>query len=171
MAVDGLIFERADERDAPAIQRVAAESWRATYKGIFTEDLIASFRERNYSIEGLRHSINSPGAVMLVVRDGERIVGFCQFGDGRGPQLYRMYVLPDYWRLGIGGRFVEMMEDEWRRRGVSEYFCFVHGRNEIGKAFYVKHGFVHVPERDAEDEWCMVKRITSFSAPEPPSSG
>jgi hypothetical protein len=37
--------------------------------------------------------------------------------------------------------------------------CHVHAKNEIGKAFYLKHGFVHVPDRDHEDEWCIVKRI------------
>jgi GNAT superfamily N-acetyltransferase len=95
---------------------------------------------------------------VLVARDARQVVAFCHFGEGRGPELYRMYVLPSYWRQGIGARFVALMEDEWRARGVTEYFCYVHGRNEIGKAFYLKHGFVHAPERDTEDGRCMVKR-------------
>jgi GNAT superfamily N-acetyltransferase len=166
-----LVFERADERDAPGIQRVAAESWRATYKDIFADDVITSFLGWAYSTESLRRAIRNPRAVFLVVKDGDRVVGFCHFGEGRGPELYRMYLLPDYWRRGIGTRFVALVKDEWRARGVSEYFCVVHGRNEIGKAFYLKHGFVHVPERDAENGWRMVKRIEPERALETPSPG
>jgi uncharacterized protein with von Willebrand factor type A (vWA) domain len=35
----------------------------------------------------------------------------------------------------------------------------VHSRNEIGKAFYVRQGFSHRPEQDADDEWYMEKTL------------
>jgi len=160
MIAGSLTYTRADEADIEGIQHVAAKTWRATYKGIFSEEFIASFLGRAYSTEALQRSIRNPQALFLVAKDADRVVGYCHFGPGeRGPELYRMYVLPDYWRAGIGTRFVHMMEAHWREQGVSEYSCVVHARNEIGKAFYLKHGFVHEPARDQADEWCMVRRI------------
>jgi ribosomal protein S18 acetylase RimI-like enzyme len=69
--------------------------------------------------------------------------------------------MPDYHRQGIGTELIRRVEEELRAQSVSQYFCFVHSRNEIGKAFYLKHSFVHVPERDspAESDWCMEKTL------------
>jgi len=159
--MSALIFDRAREEDVPGIRHVAEASWRTTYRDIFAPEYIAEFLHRSYSIDGLMRSVRNQNAVFLVCRDGSRVVGFCHFGPGRhGSELYRMYVLPDYWRSGIGAQFVQMMEEEWWRQGVIEYYCYVHGQNEIGKAFYLKHGFVHDPARDQDDEWYIVKTTT-----------
>lgn len=155
-----VVIVQAREEDVEGVQRVASESWHATYREIYDREYISQFLERAYSTDGLRRSIQSGRGVFLVVKDGNRGVGFCHVGPGeRGAQLYRMYVLPDNWRAGIGARFVATMEAALREQGVREYYCYVHGRNEIGKGFYRKQGFVHAPEHDQSDEWCMVKWI------------
>jgi hypothetical protein len=51
--------------------------------------------------------------------------------------------------------------EEWlMSRGVTGYSCFVHARNEIGKAFYQKMGFIHRPADDHDDEWSLWKQLT-----------
>jgi RimJ/RimL family protein N-acetyltransferase len=148
--------------DAEAIHGVARESWEATYRDIYTPEFISEFVDRNYSVEGLERSIAGGRSTYLVARDFGRVVGFCHFGIGpRGPELYRMYLRPDYWRSGIGRRFVHMMEAGWRAQGVAAYFCYVHERNEVGKGFYLKARFVHDPSRDDADEWCLVRQVPS----------
>jgi ribosomal protein S18 acetylase RimI-like enzyme len=151
---------QAWEEDVEGVQRVASESWHATYREIYDREYIAQFLERAYSTEGLRRAIQSDRSVFLVARDGHRVVGFCHAGPGeRGHQLYRIYVLPDCWRAGIGERLLATMEAALREQGIREYYCYVHSRNEIGKSFYRKQDFVHAPQHDQADEWCMVKRI------------
>ncbi len=163
--MDDFTFSKATEADVTGIQFTAEESWRATYKDIFTESFISTFLARAYSTENLKRSVNSQRTTFLVAKEDDFVVvGFCHFGPNisdDGIELYRLYVDPDYWRLGIGGRLLALMETHLREQGIDEYYCYVHGRNEVGKAFYVKSGFQHDPARDkpADEEWYMVKRL------------
>lgn len=155
-----LAIDRATEADVEGIRRVASIGWRTTYRDIYTPEHIGDFIDRAYSLEGLTRSVSRPHQVFLVARDGRWVVGFCHFGPSdAGFQLYRMYVVPAYWRVGIGARFMALMEEHLRGLGAADYHCYVQERNEIGKAFYRKAGFVHEASRDQEDEWYMVKRL------------
>ncbi len=155
-------YGTAEERDISSIRETARVSWQATYTEIFPAEFITSFLSRHYSAESLRAAIHSSRSIFLVVRAGERVIGCCNFGEaisGEGQQLYRLYVDPAYWRHGIGGKLLGIMEERLREQGVSAYFCYVHGENEVGKAFYVKQGFAHDPMRDADEEWFMRKEL------------
>jgi diamine N-acetyltransferase len=150
--------------DVAGIQKAAELSWRATYKDIFSEEFITRFLEQAYASDALERSVTGGRSDFLVARDGERVIGFCHFGpslEGE-TELYRLYVVPEYWRKGIGGRLVEMMEGRLSSRGVAAYHCYVHTDNEIGKSFYARRGFAHVPARDRSDghcEVCLVRRL------------
>jgi ribosomal protein S18 acetylase RimI-like enzyme len=160
--VETIEYGSAEERDISSVQETARASWQATYSNIFPAEFIANFLSRAYSAESLHRAIHSSRSIFLVARAGERVVGFCNFGEaisGEGQQLYRLYVDPTYWRHGIGGKLLGIMEERLREQGVSAYFCYVHGENEVGKAFYVKQGFVHDSTRDADEEWFMLKRL------------
>jgi ribosomal protein S18 acetylase RimI-like enzyme len=74
-------------------------------------------------------------------------------------KLFRIYLLPEFLRQGIGGLLLAKGEQYLRKQGFSSYFCFVHNANELGKRFYEKQGFHHVPERDHNDEWFMEKKL------------
>ncbi len=155
-----LVYAQALEADAEDIQRVAGESWRVIYRDIYSLEYIAEFVARAYSIEGLVRAVRNPRSVFLVAKDSTRVVGFCHYGEGpQGPELFRMYVLPENWRTGAGSRFLQLLESRLVERGVSEYFCYVHARNEIGKGFYLKSGFVHDAAHDKDDEWCMRRTL------------
>lgn len=163
--MDDFTFETAAEADIAGIQFTAEESWRATYRGIFPDAFIDQFLANAYSKESLTRAIKNPRTPFLVAKeDGVAVVAFCQYGpslSGEDMELYRLYVDPDYWRLGLGGRLLEMLESDLRAKGVSRYFCYVHALNEVGKAFYLKRGFVHEATRDksADQEWCMEKTL------------
>ncbi len=164
-----ITYTLAQEADVEGIQHVASESWRATYRRIFTPEFISDFLASAYSTEGLSGSARNPDHIFLVAKDGPEVVGFCHYGVGRqGPELFRMYVLPGYWRSGTGTGFLSLLEARLAGHGVAEYCCYVHSRNEIGKAFYHKWGFVHDSSRDREEEWCMVRRLAEdLSTPRP----
>jgi len=40
------------------------------------------------------------------------------------------------------------------------YHYFVHKDNELGKRFYMRRGFRHVPASDRDDEWYMEKTLS-----------
>ena len=153
--------------DAPAIRNVALESWPATYHGVFTPDFIASFLDRNYSVESLEQAIAFTWQDDFRIFDAAidergRVVGFLQMSlKGDHPFLWRLYVLPSHQRQGIGLALLTRLEDHLRSRSSSSYGLMVHSRNKIGKAFYLKQGFVHRPEKDENDEWFMEKVLNA----------
>ncbi|MBI3659563.1 GNAT family N-acetyltransferase [Candidatus Acetothermia bacterium] len=158
-------YRAAQPEDAPAIQRVAGESWHFTYKDIFTFEYITNFITRAYAVESLERQIQNPKHFFEVATTAkDEAVGFAHCGNrGTDAELFRLYLLPEYLRRGIGGTLIRRIEERLRAQGYSKYFCYVHERNEIGKAFYLKHGFVHVLERDNKDEkdWYMEKILSS----------
>src|SRR5262245_55974228 len=90
-----------------------------------------------------------------------QIIGFCNIGlPTRGAQLSRLYLPPTYIGRGIGRRLLERGEAFMRTRRLPSYYCFVHKDNELGKRFYLRHGFRHHLESDQNDEWYMEKQLT-----------
>ena len=151
--------------DAAAIHLVALESWPATYQHIFAPEVISSFLDRNYSVEALEQAISftlrdSFRVFEVAVDESSRVVGFLQMADKDGQAfVWRVYVLPECQRQGIGAAFLARLEDHLRAHSRASYGLMVHGKNEIGKAFYLQHGFVHRPEQDQEGEWFMQKDL------------
>ena len=93
--------------------------------------------------------------------DGDQIVGFCNIGaTSRGAELFRIYLRPGYIGTGVGSRLLERGEQFVRAQGLPSYYCFVHRDNELGKRFYFRRGFRHVPALDREDEWYMEKTLS-----------
>ena len=69
-------------RDLRAVQEVARITWSETYRGIIPEDERASFVERVYSEESLKHRMET-GVFLVAMMDGE-VVGFADFDPDAG---------------------------------------------------------------------------------------
>ena len=149
--------------DAEAVQAVARAAWHFTYRDIFEAAFIDQFVDTNYAPSGLRalvSRIEAGQTFFAVAVRGDGIVGFCQIGQTpQGAELFRIYLLPDCVGQGVGSRLLAAGEQYLRRHGYDRYGCYVHRANEIGKRFYAKQGFRHVPERDRDDEYRMEKRL------------
>ena len=141
--------------DAADIQRVARASWRDTYRDIFEPAFIEDFLARNYSEAALASAAEAAAtrdraAFLVAERDGE-IVGYLDFGEGpRGPELFRIYADPAHYGTGVGSAL--LAELHRRIEGVVDtYVLDVHSRNERGRAFYDRNGFVMVGGGATED--------------------
>ncbi len=151
--------------DIPSIQETARASWYETYKDIFTGQFIGEFLARAYSTENLRRSLQNHESDFLVARDNEQVIAFCHFGPTSREiapaeiELYRIYVHPNYWRIGIGGRLLEMMEARLIAQNIEQYFCYVHSDNAIGKNFYLRRHFEHLSAYDRDNEYCLIKHL------------
>ena len=77
----------------------------------------------------------------------------------RGAELFRIYLRPAYIGTGVGSALLAR-EHSLRTRSVPSYYCFVHKDNELGKCFYLRQGFRHLPGSDRDDEWYMEKTIS-----------
>ncbi len=160
---EDVIVRPLQTSDAPKIHAVALEAWQHTYREIFDQQYIEDFVNRNYSekaIVSLFPRIQSGSMFFDVAERGSTIIGFCNLGiNNQSAELYRIYLLPAFIGRGIGRKMLESCEAFVAGRGRNSYFCFVHKGNEVGKRFYLKSGFRHIPEKDREDEWFMEKDI------------
>ena len=156
-----LTYADATAADIAGIQSAALESWRATYRDILSPDFIEDFVARNYAHAALHIAIQRSADIFLVAKDRERVVGFCHLGDrGGGPELYRLYLVPEYWGRGAGSRLLALLEQRLRERGITAYRCYVHERNERAKAFYARRGFAHDSACDDGDDECLRKSVS-----------
>ena len=150
-----LTVRDATPEDAAAIGLVAQASWRDTYRDIFEPEFIEGFLARNYSETALasaadRAADQDAAAFLVAERDGA-IVGYLHFGDGpRGPELYRIYADPAHYGTGVGSALLAELHRRIEGR-VAAYVLDVHSRNERGRAFYDRNGFVAVGGGATED--------------------
>ena len=132
--------------DAKRIAEIAHASWRDTYRGIFEPQFIDEFLATNYAPDALasaadRASARDDAHFLVAERDGE-IVAYAHYGVGeRGPQLWRIYADPAHYGTGAGSALLDELES---RLDVDTYQLDVHSRNERGRAFYDRRGFVIV---------------------------
>ena len=67
--------------------------------------------------------------------------------------------MPDYIGKGIGNDLLGLGEKYIKEKKARDYFIFVHKENKLGKNFYKKKGFIHMPDKDKEDEFYMKKHL------------
>lgn len=166
--VPDYLIRVARQADLPAIQTTAAASWRATYGTYMQPTFIENFLARAYSLDVLGLHVSDPKSRFLVVEAGSEVVGFGQVGPAlprrddapvAPADLFRLYLLPDWQRRGIGRVLLGKLEGWLRAQGYSRYGAYVHVRNEPAKSFYQSRGFIHVPDCDVHDEWYLIKEL------------
>jgi ribosomal-protein-alanine N-acetyltransferase len=136
----------AEPADAEAIARVARASWAETYREILEPAFVADFLDRNYQpaalAEQAARAVDAPDGHFLVAeRDGE-VVSFAQFGVGsRGPELFRIYADPAHFGTGSGSALLAELHRRLAGQ-IDAYVLEVHSKNDRGRAFYDRNGFV-----------------------------
>jgi ribosomal protein S18 acetylase RimI-like enzyme len=162
--MDAIVYRSLQTSDGEAVFAVAREAWQFTYARIFDTAFIDQFVRTHYAPERLRALVPLVETHQLffeVALAADQLIGFCHMGPAaRGAELFRIYLRPASIGCGIGSALLERGERFLRTQGFPTYSCFVHKDNELGKRFYLRHGFRHRPESDQHDEWYMEKPLT-----------
>ena len=107
------------------------------------------------------HLATSTGAVGTGNGRGGAIVGYLHFGVGaRGPHLFRIYADPIAYGSGVGSVLLDELHRRLDERGIGSYELEVHERNERGRAFYDRKGFVIVDVPTTSPGWELTLRRT-----------
>lgn len=136
--------------DISHVQSIAHETWIYTYEGIYSKDFIHSFLSRAYSNENLGRSVErdlqSPKRSFLIAEFNKEVVGYAQTSQVNEEEyeLLRIYVLPEYHKMGIGKGFIQ--EYIQVLKPIKKLFAWVAKENHNGRAFYEKSGFKEVEE-------------------------
>jgi ribosomal protein S18 acetylase RimI-like enzyme len=141
----------ATPADARAIAGVLVRSWRAAYRGLLPDDVLAdlsvSDRERFWS-DILTARPAHTRIVVAAIEDA--VVGFAATGPPLVPDdradptlgdLYALYLDPDVWCRGIGARLHAAALDRLRSCGFTHAGLWVLDTNERASRFYIRHGW------------------------------
>jgi len=141
----------ATRADAHGIATVIVRSWRAAYRGLLPDDVLAGLsipeRERYWS-DAL--TARPPRTGMVVATIADAVVGFAATGPPLVPadradptlgDLYALYLVPDVWRRGIGTRLHDAALDRLRSCGFTRAGLWVLDTNERALRFYCRHGW------------------------------
>lgn len=112
-----LSIRRAELPDIPLIRRMAAVVFRSTYASILSSDQMEYMMDLMYSERSLRDQVCGDGKHFFIAEWDGSPAGYASYeferflGDGRPLfHLQKLYVLPAYRGLGIGGAMVDVVK-------------------------------------------------------------
>jgi len=97
----------ASARDIPALGKLLAETWRATYDTLYGVEKVTQLIAAWHSPEAIAHNIARLDGEYLVADDGNELGGmtFASMSgvdDVKSIKLHQLYVRPGFHRMGIG---------------------------------------------------------------------
>jgi GNAT superfamily N-acetyltransferase len=137
--------------DAEALGALHVAAWRAAYRGLMPERVIAA-RTLDERVRGWRERLAAPAAgtiTWVAVAPGApgALLGFCSTGPCRdgdvapgAGEVYALYVEPARLGRGLGRRLLGHALDDLRARGRSEVVLWVLDGNARAERFYARAG-------------------------------
>lgn len=142
--------------DAEAIACAHVASWRTSYQGIVSDEILANLsveeRARNWQRQ---LEAPQPGCFVYVAEQDGNILGFSSGGPERSGDLtykgevYALYLVKECQRQGIGRMLVEASVISLLANGVESMLIWVL-RDNPSRQFYEAIGGVYVREQEIE---------------------
>ena len=136
-------IERATVEHLAGISALAAVIWRAHYPGIISPAQIDHMLARMYNVATMRHELEDGVTWFRALVDGE-LRGFASVGPtdiASEFKLHKLYVHPDWQRLGLGSALLQECESTARAPGATMLTLNVNQRNAVALAAYRQRGF------------------------------
>jgi GNAT superfamily N-acetyltransferase len=137
--------------DAHALATVHVASWRAAYRGLMPDEVLAGLsvpeREQRWTD---RLAAPAPRTSVVVAIDARQFVGFAAVGpplvaiDRADPtlgDLYALYLDPGHWGRGIGAPLHAAALDRLATHGFTHAGLWILDGNERAQRFYLRHGW------------------------------
>lgn len=154
--------------DAKSIAKVHIESWQAIYHGIIPDSVLDNLslekREQEWH-ERLRSGINA----WVTVVDG-KVIGFASVCPSRDDdtdpkvvaEISAIYLLPEFWRKGIGQKLCQTLFNEVIKKGFKEITLWVLESNNQAAQFYESIGFVATGDVSTDHIGCQNFRVVRY---------
>lgn len=120
-------LRQAEERDIPALARVAAAAYRHAFSAILEPQALASF-----DLDCFTRRFARDWPKIVLAQDDDAVIGFALVSD---ETLRMLFVRPDRLGAGTGARLLRAAMARGARR--LETFH----ANEAARAFYERHGW------------------------------
>jgi len=141
-----IVIRLAVRADAPDMAVVHMRSWEAAYKDIVPEEYI---REKNALRPALwERVLSEANTTQYIIKKDGKTAGMMGIGPSRdedaGGDVYELmglYLLPEYFRQGIGSQTMEFAFNKSREVGYKTMTVWLLTDNLNAKRFYEKCGF------------------------------
>jgi ribosomal protein S18 acetylase RimI-like enzyme len=152
-------IRRAEQADAKALAQVHEATWRETYAGLMSDQMLdAMTADARAEVWGriLSGATGRPATVYVAERDG-RLVAFSSCGPqtdeelagaGYGGEFTSVYVLKTDQRQGLGTRLMRTMMDDLAERGLAGFTLWVPRENIPARSLYEQLGGKLVGQRE-----------------------
>lgn len=137
------IVPMTSEEEAAGKAYVHCMAWKEAYRGLIDQAFLDA-RTLAFSEERALRAFRA-GVTTLLAKDGDRVVGFADYGPCRGDDLpsagevYAIYLLADYYGQGIGTRLMNAALQNMSERDT--FVVWVLKGNDRAIRFYQSLGF------------------------------
>ena len=137
------IVPMTSEEEAKGKAYVHCRAWKEAYRGLIDQTFLDG-RTLEFSEERALRSFRS-GVSTLLAKDGDRVVGFADYGAYRGDdmqdagEVYAIYLLGDYYGQGIGARIMNAALQDMP--SIDKAVVWVLKGNQRAIRFYESFGF------------------------------
>jgi len=145
-------------QDIDRLAEVHVRSWQVGYQDLLPVDFLAGL-DPAWRARQLRESWNHPDHAhvrSLIAEQAGEILGFVRYGPSQsshrtgctavtapvGSEVYALYVHPDHWGTGVGGRLLDAAVAELVSSGLTPVQVWILRGNTRAAEFYQRHGFV-----------------------------
>lgn len=141
----------ASAEDARAIAAVHVRAWRAAYRGLVPEEILAglSVERREETWRNLLEQPKQSSYTLVAIGAQEEIEGFCTVAapsrdddaGERTAEIAATYVDPARWRSGVGSALLSAALGRLRESGWRAVTLWVLAANDRARPFYSRFGF------------------------------
>lgn len=143
------IIRYADVNDAKILGDIHSQSWKIAYKGMVPDVIlnnITSEKRQKYFEKALTEGWEE---VAIILKE-EKALGLISIGKCRDEdkndsygEIWGIYLLPEYWNIGIGSELISWGLNELKKRNYKEVTLWVLEDNLNARKFYEIMGFEH----------------------------
>lgn len=146
-------IRKATVQDIPTIQKIAYETWPATYDKIISQTQLDYMLDLFYSTKLLKETISQPTHHFLIAYNNVKEVGFAgiEFNYFNEPvtRLHKLYILPEAQGQGVGKLIIESVT-KLALSNKNHTISLNVNRFNSAYFFYLKNGFKVINEVDIE---------------------
>lgn len=156
----GIRIRRANAKDAVSMSTVHANSWKKAYQGLLPDEYLNKIKDTRW-VDMIQEGLGDDRMKAWVATIEDKVIACACVGNSRYQnyrdqlELISIYVLPEYWNLGIGSKLINKVVEYALNNRYSEIGLWVLDGNNQAIRFYEKNGFL-----DSDDtESCIIGKI------------
>ncbi len=145
VSLEGLKIALAGMADMEDMVKIHCAAWRQAYEGIISDDFIE--RKNRSRRDKWQNILKGENKKHYLVKENGKAVGMVSIDLPRGEaepgvyEVFGLYILPEYSRMGYGSAIMTWVENTIRTMGYEKISLWVLEPNLPARRFYEKLGF------------------------------